>query len=182
MKNYSGFAMCFLLLFSFNAFAIRVIGNGGDGVVQKDNSIMLYDFYENNLNLEESKIHIQRYKNATILKMLKNIKADTTIWNPLLADSKETLSILENILARIMRLNPYLVQMILKELKDELTWTRAPVDLKANTDTQSPLDENYIRLIGCAQTREGNILYSPSCAGPRMNSISKAGLVLHEVL
>jgi len=182
MKNYLGLAMCFLLFFSFNAFAIRIIGNGGDGVVQKNDSIILYDFYEKSLNFEESMTQIRQYKNATILKMLKNIKADTTIWNHLLVDSNETLAVLESVLSRIMRLNPYLVQVILKELKEELTWTGAPVDLKANTDTQSPLDENSISIIGCAQTREGKVLYSPSCAGPKMNSINKAGLVLHEVL
>ena len=149
-----------MIFFSFNAFAIRIIGNGGDGVVQKNDSIILYDFYEKSLNFEESMTQIRQYKNATILKMLKNIKADTTIWNHLLVDSNETLAVLESVLSRIMRLNPYLVQVILKELKEELTWTGAPVDLKANTDTQSPLDENSISIIGCAQTREGKVLYS----------------------
>src|SRR5687768_5587615 len=185
-----GLALSFLALPPAAGAAGNDKGNGGDGIVLDSGEILLYDFFERQIDpaalLGSLDPDARRPWNHMLETMTYRIDIDRrhiyrggSLWNG--AQEGEVRRGLTVVLHRVGQYHPGLAKAILEELA-ALRWVQAPVDLRPNPDTASALDLEGIRVIGCARTTRGVVLYSPSCAGSGMSAGHKVGLILHEAI
>lgn len=175
----------FFVAITTKAFPSNDKGNGGDGVILKDGSVVLYDYFERSVSADKSWAKLwadnrERHWNYSLERMLESQKSSRwggPFWAGQLG--KKTMRDLVVLLEHVAYRYPALVAALVSEM-GKLEWVAAPIDLAPNEDTNTPLEPTQMKRIGCARNEDGIILYSPTCASEAMSSANKAGLVIHE--
>ena len=165
----------------------RELGNGGDGIILKNDKIVLFDLYERNIDADEvvNKALQLNPKYVVYDKVFENFNSE--IFDNVSSNShgqyvlQNTQKALAAILSAYSERYPVLIKKIF-EIINELVFIKASADLLPNPDTKSFLKLKDEEIVGCARTIRNQVILSPSCIGEKMSPANKAALILHEII
>lgn len=180
-----------VLLLASPAYAGNDKGNGGDGIVMPNGSIQLFDLFERMVDADKRIDFEPRddiYTNELRYQVEKILRGkDPFFAAPLSAGDEANLEkrvaqVASGFSEVISRVDSQAFQIALANELKKLQWNQTPVDLQPNVDTSPFLDLTGYKRIGCARNRNGVILYSVNCVGPRMSEANIVALLLHEAI